>query len=266
MGYSELDSDLEELWQARAERIRPHLPAALPLTVGDGRCPHTCDRGECAFMTHVSGLMLLPRGEDEAVMYLRSRRMGANRLGAISMAGGEADAVDPSTTRSPWGTPMLLTGGPWEEIAVNAAVTTLDLIQKRTCAGVWQWCEREGGEPPYRWVIAGVPQPAFPAESLEGFPALCVDQVLNFHKRNAAAAVAAAARRMLDQLDAVNGPGGLTARSKWGLPFVFHRERLEFSWQLQGTHDPVQVLSGGDKWMIRYLHSGDAGWRRLWQA
>lgn len=231
MWSSELDSELAELWQVRAERIRPHLPAALPLTVGDGRCPHTCDRGECAFMTHVSGLMILPRGEDEAVMYLRSRRMGANRLGAISMAGG-AQAVDPSTTTSPWGTPMLLTGGPWEEIAVNAAVTTLDLIQKRTCAGVWQWYQSRGdGEPPYR-----------------------------------AAAVAAAARRMLDQLDAVNGPGGLTARSKWGLPFVFHRERLEFNWQLQGTHDPVQVLSGGDKWMIRTVHGSDAAWRRLWPA
>lgn len=266
MRYTELEGDLEDLWQVRAQRIRPHLPAALPLTVGDGRCPHTCDTGECAFMTHVSGLMILPRGEDEAVMYLRSCRLGANRLGAISMADG-AQAVDPSTTTSPWGTPMLLTGGPWEEIAVNAAVTTLDLIQKYTCAGVWQWYQSRGdGEPPYRWVIAGVPQPAFPAESLEGFPALCVDQVLDYHKRNAAAAVAAAARRMLDQLDAADGPGGLTARSKWGLPFVYDRERLEFNWQLQGAHDPVQVLSGADKWMIRYLHSGGAGWRRLWLA
>lgn len=261
-----MDSDLEDLWQVRAQRIRPHLPAALPLTVGDGRCPHTCDTGECAFMTHVSGLMILPRGEDDAVMYMRSRRMGANRLGAISMAGG-AEAVDPSTTTSPWGTPMLLTGGPWEEIAANAAATTLDLIQKRTCAGVWQWCESRGdGEPPYRWVIAGVPQPAFPAESLEGFPALCVDQVLNFHKRNAAAAVVAAARRMLDQLDATDGPGGLTAHSHWGLPFVVHRERREFNWQLQGTHDPVQVLSGGDKWLIRTVHDAEAGWRRMWLA
>lgn len=266
MGSSELDSDLEQLWQVRAERIRPHLPAALPLTVGDGRCPHTCDTGECSFMAHVSGLMLLPRGEDEAVMYLRSRRMGANRLGAISMVDG-AQAVDPSTTTSPWGTPMLLTGGPWEEIAVNAAVTTLDLIQKRTCAGVWQWYQSRGdGEPPYTWVIAGVPQPAFPAESLEGFPTVCVDQVLNFHKRNAAAAVAAAAQRMLDRLDAADGPGGLTAHSKWGLPFVVHRELRVCNWQLEGTHDPVQVLSGGDKWLIRYLHSDDAAWRRLWQA
>lgn len=260
-----MDSDLEDLWQVRAQRIRPHLPAALPLTVGDGRCPHTCDTGECAFMAHVSGLMILPRGEDEAVMYMRSRRMGANRLGAISMAGG-AEAVDPSSTMSPWGTPMLLAGGPWEEIAVNAAVTVLDLIQKRTCAGVWQWCEREGGEPPYRWVIAGQDGPAFPAESLEGFPALCVDQVLTFHKRNAAAAVADAAKRMLDQLDAVDGPGGLTAHSKWGLPFVVHRELRVCNWQLEGTHDPVEVLSGADKWLIRYLHSDDAGWRRLWLA
>ena len=264
MRHRELDSDLEELWRARAERIRPHLPAALPLTVGDGRCPRSCDRGECAFMTHVSGLMILPRGEDEAVMYLRSRRMGANRLGAISMVGG-VEAVDPSTATSPWGTPMLLAGGPWEEIAVNAAVTTLDLIQKRTCAGVWQWYQsREDGEPPYRWVIAGQAGPAFPAESLEGFPAVCVDQVLAVHKRNAAAAVADAARRMLDQLDAADGPGGLTAYSKWGRPFVTHRERREFNWQLEGTHDPVQVLSGGDKWMIRAVHDSDASWRRLW--
>lgn len=154
MRYTELDSDLEQLWQERAQRIRPRLPAALPLTVGDGRCPHTCERGECAFMAHVSGLMILPRGEDEAVMYLRSRRMGANRLGAISMVDG-AQAVDPSNTTSPWGTPMLLTGGPWEEIAVNAAVT---------------------------------------------------------------------------------------------------------------THDPVQVLSGADKWLIRNVHDADAAWRRLWLA
>lgn len=261
-----MDSDLEDLWQVRAQRIRPHLPAALPLTVGDGRCPHTCDRGECAFMAHVSGLMILPRGEDEAVMYMRSRRMGANRLGAISMAGG-AEAVDPSSTMSPWGTPMLLAGGPWEEIAVNAAATTLHLIQKRTCAGVWQWCQsREGGRPPYRWVLAGQAGPAFPAESLEGFPAVCVDQVLAVHKRNAAAAVADAAQRMLDQLDAADGPGGLTAHSKWGLPFVVHRELRVCNWQLEGTHDPVEVLSGGDKWLIRYLHSDDAGWRRLWLA
>lgn len=266
MRYSELDSELAELWQVRAERIRPHLPAALPLTVGDGRCPHTCDRGGCRFMAHVGGLMLLPRGEDAAVMYMRSRRMGANRLGAVSMASGLPEAVDPSTTRSPWGTPMLLAGGPWEEIAVNAAVTTLHLIQKRTCAGVWQWCKREDGEPPYRWVIAGVPQPAFPAQSLEGFPAVCVDQVLNFHKRNAAAAVAAAAQRMLDQLDAADGPGGLTAYSRGSVPFVANSERRELNWQLDGTHDPVQVLSGGDKWLIRSLHSDDATWRRLWLA
>mgnify|MGYP000894417090 FL=1 len=265
MRYTELDSDLEQLWQERAQRIRPHLPAALPLTVGDGRCPHTCERGECAFMTHVGGLMILPRGEDEAVMYLRSRRMGANRLGAISMAGG-AKAVDPSNARSPWGTPMLLTGGPWEEIAANAAVTTLHLIQKRTCAGVWQWCKREDGEPPYRWVLAGQSGPAFPAESIEGFPALCVDQVLNFHKRNAAAAVAAAAQRMLDQLDAADGPGGLAAYSRGGLPFVYDRERRVFNWRLDGTHDPVQVLSGGDRWLIRCLHSDDAAWRLLWLA
>lgn len=266
MWSSELDSELAELWQVRAERIRPHLPAALPLTVGDGRCPHTCDRGECAFMTHVSGLMILPRGEGEAVMYLRSRRMGANRLGAISMVGG-VEAVDPSTATSPWGTPMLLAGGPWEEIAVNAAVTTLDLIQKRTCAGVWQWYQsREDGEPPYRWVLAGQAGPAFPAESIEGFPALCVDQVLKFHKRNAAAAVAAAAQRMLDQLDAADGPGGLAAHSRWGVPFVVSSERRELNWQLDGTHDPVQVLSGADKWLIRSLHSDDAAWRRLWLA
>lgn len=155
MRHRELDSDLEELWRARAERIRPHLPAALPLTVGDGRCPRSCDRGKCTFMAHVSGLMILPRGEDDAVMYMRSRRMGANRLGAISMAGG-AEAVD--------------------------------------------------------------------------------------------------------------GPGGLTAYSKWGIPFVTHCERREFNWQLQGTHDPVQVLSGADKWLIRTLHNADAPWRRLWQA
>ena len=266
MGYSRLDSDLEELWRVRAERIRPYLPAALPLTVGDGRCPHTCDRGGCRFMAHVSGLMLLPRGEDEAVMYMRSRRMGANRLGAVSMASGLPEAVDPSTTRSPWGTPMLLTGGPWEEIAVNAAVTTLHLIQKRTCAGVWQWCEREGGDPPYRWVIAGQAGPAFPAQSLEGFPAVCVDQVLNFHKRNAAAAVAAAARRMLDRLDAADGPGGLTAIARHGLVFVTHNERREFCWRLDGTHDPVEVLSGGDEWLIRSVHDADATWRWLWLA
>lgn len=266
MGHTELYGDLEDLWQVRAQRIRPHLPAALPLTVGDGRCPHTCDRGECAFMTHVSGLMLLPRGEDDAVMYMRSRRMGANRLGAISMVDG-AQAVDPSTATSPWGTPMLLAGGPWEEIAANAAVTTLDLIQKRTCAGVWQWHQpSEDGEPPYRWVLAGQAGPAFPAESLEGFPALCVDQVLAVHKRNAAAAVADAAKRMLDQLDAADGPGGLTAYSKWGIPFVTHRERRVLNWQLDGTHDPVQVLSGGDKWLIRTVHAADAAWRRLWPA
>lgn len=266
MGYTELDGDLENLWQVRAQRVRPHLPAALPLTVGDGRCPHTCDTGECAFMTHVSGLMLLPRGEDDAVMYMRSRRMGANRLGAISMVDG-VEAVDPSTTTSPWGTPMLLAGGPWEEIAVNAAVTTLYLIQKRTCAGVWQWCESRGdGEPPYRWVLAGQSGPAFPAESLEGFPALCVDQVLAVHKRNAADAVAAAAKRMLDELDAADGPGGLAAYSRGGLPFVYDRERRVFNWRLDGTHDPVEVLSGGDRWLIRCLHSGDAAWRWLWLA
>lgn len=266
MRYSELDSDLEQLWQARAERIRPHLPAALPLTVGDGRCPHTCERGECAFMAHVSGLMLLPRGEDEAVMYMRSRRMGANRLGAISMVGG-AQAVDPSTTGSPWGTPMLLAGGPWEEIAVNAAVTTLHLIQKRTCAGVWQWYQsREDGEPPYRWVLGGQAGPAFPAESLEGFPTVCVDQVLAVHKHEAAVEVAAAARRMLAGLDAADGPGGLTAVVQCGLPFVTHSARREFYWQLDGAHDPVKVLSDGDKWLIRYLHSDDAAWRRLWLA
>lgn len=43
MGHTELDGDLEDLWQVRAQRIRTHLPAALPLTVGDGRCPHTHD-------------------------------------------------------------------------------------------------------------------------------------------------------------------------------------------------------------------------------
>lgn len=263
---SELDSELEELWRVRAERIRPRLPAALPLAVGDGRCPRSCDRGGCAFMAHVDGLMLLPRGEDEAVMFMHSRRMGANRLGAVSMVSGIPEAVDPSTPSGPWGTPVLLAGGPWEEIAVNAAVTVLDLIQKRTCAGVWQWCEREGGEPPYRWVLGGQDGPAFPAESLEGFPAVCVDQVLAVHKHEAAVAVAAAAKRMLAELDAVDGPGGLSAVAQCGLAFVTHRERREFYWQLEGAHDPVQVLSGGDEWLIRYLHSDDAPWRRLWLA
>lgn len=80
------------------------------------------------------------------------------------------------------------------------------------------------------------------------------------------AAVADAAKRMLDRLDAADGPGGLTAYSKWGIPFVTHRERRVLNWQLDGTHDPVQVLSGGDKWLIRTVHAADAAWRRLWLA